>query len=133
MRCRTCARARSSRSRPRAAARTAPARLRRAVLDLLPDALTTRERLLRSSEWLTRLLQQWDAANAWWSDHVVRFDYPAQLDLLGRLGVRSPDVRCLGWAFMLALTLWLAIIAWHIGRAARPAPPDALSRAYPRP
>src|SRR5205807_465086 len=110
----------------------APERLRRGVLDLLPDALTTRERLLRSSEWLTPLLQQWDAANAWWSDHVVRFDYPAQLDLLGRLGVRSPDVRCLGWAFMLALTLWLAIIAWHIGRAARPAPPDALSRAYAR-
>ena len=110
----------------------APERLRRGVLDLLPDALTTRERLLRSSEWLTRLLQQWDAANAWWSDHVVRFDYPAQLDLLGRLGVRSPDVRYLGWAFMLALTLWLAIIAWHIGRAAHPAPPDALSRAYVR-
>src|SRR5207248_3161760 len=56
-------------------AAVAPERLRRGVLDLLPDALTTRERLLRSAEWLTRLLQQWDAANAWWSDHVVRFDY----------------------------------------------------------
>ncbi|HEX4647520.1 MAG TPA: DUF3488 and transglutaminase-like domain-containing protein, partial [Steroidobacteraceae bacterium] len=88
----------------------APERLRRGVLDLLPDALTTRERLLRSSAWLTQLLQQWDAANAWWSDHVVKFDYPAQLDLLGRLGIRSPDVRYLGWAFMLALVVWLAII-----------------------
>lgn len=110
----------------------APERLLRGVLDLLPDALTTRERLLRSSVWLTRLLQQWDAANAWWSDHVVKFDYPAQLDLLGRFGLRSPDVRYLGWAFMLALVGWLAIIAWHIGRAARPAPPDSLARAYAR-
>jgi protein-glutamine gamma-glutamyltransferase len=110
----------------------APERLRRGVLDLLPEALTTRERLLRSAEWLTRLLQQWDAANAWWSDHVVKFDYPAQLDLLGRLGIRSPDVYYLGWAFMLALLGWLAFIAWHIGRAARPPPPDTLARAYVR-
>ena len=110
----------------------APERLRRGVFDLLPDALTTPERLLRSSAWLTRLLQRWDAANAWWSDHVVRFDFSAQLDLLGRLGIRSPDVRYLGWAFMVALLGWLALIAWHIGRSARPASPDTLARAYAR-
>jgi len=110
----------------------APERLRRGVFDLLPDALTTPERLLRSSAWLTRLLQRWDAANAWWSDHVVKFDYSAQLDLLGRFGIRSPDVRYLGWAFMLALLGWLALIAWHIGRSARPASPDTLARAYAR-
>ncbi|HUE47626.1 MAG TPA: DUF3488 and transglutaminase-like domain-containing protein [Steroidobacteraceae bacterium] len=109
-----------------------PERLRRGVFDLLPDALATRERLLRGSAWLTRALQRWDAANAWWSDHVVKFDYSAQLDLLGRFGIRSPDVRYLGWAFMLALLGWLAIIAWHIGRSARPAAPDALARAYAR-
>jgi len=110
----------------------APERLRRGVFDLLPDALATRERLLRGSAWLTRALQRWDAANAWWSDHVVKFDYSAQLDLLGRFGIRSPDARYLGWAFMLALLGWLAIIAWHIGRSARPAAPDALARAYLR-
>ncbi|HLQ08857.1 MAG TPA: DUF3488 and transglutaminase-like domain-containing protein [Steroidobacteraceae bacterium] len=110
----------------------APERLRRGVFDLLPDALATRERLLRSSAWLTRALQRWDAANAWWSDHVVKFDYSAQLDLLGRFGIRYPDARYLGWAFMLALLGWLAIIAWHIGRSARPAAPDALARAYTR-
>ena len=109
-----------------------PERLRRGVFDLLPDALATRERLLRGSAWLTRALQRWDAANAWWSDHVVKFDYSAQLDLLGRFGIRSPDARYLGWAFMLALLGWLAIIAWHIGRSARPAAPDALARAYTR-
>jgi len=110
----------------------APERLRRGVFDLLPDALATRARLLRGSAWLTGLLQRWDAANAWWSDHIVKFDYSAQLDLLGRFGIRSPDVRYLGWAFTLALLGWLALIAWHIGRSARPTPPDALARAYAR-
>ena len=110
----------------------APERLRRGILDLLPQALSARERLLRASAWLTRLLQRWDAANAWWSDHVVQFDDAAQLDLLARLGVRSPDVRYLGWGFMLALCVWLAIIAWHAGRSERAAPADALARAYAR-
>ena len=59
-------------------------------------------------------------AEAWWTERVVKFDYAAQLDLLARFGVRTPDARYLGWAFMLALCGWLALIAWHIGRTQRP-------------
>jgi hypothetical protein len=110
----------------------APERLRRGVFDLLPDALSGAERLLRASPWLTRLLQRWDALNSWWGDRVVKFDFSAQLDLARRLGIRSPDARHLGWAFVLALLGWLALIAWHIGRRARPPRPDALARAYVR-
>ena len=110
----------------------APERLRRGVFDLLPDALAGSERLLRNTAWLTHLWQRWDAANTWWTAHVVKFDLSAQLDLLGWLGVPSPDARYLGWAFMLALCGWLAFIAWHSGRGARGAAPDALGRAYLR-
>jgi len=113
-------------------AAVAPERLRRGILDLMPDALSVRQRLLHASPWLTALLQRWDAADGWWTSHVVRFDYSAQLDLLGRLGVHSPDARHLGWAFMLALCGWLAIIAWQVGRSVRPVRPDALARAYAR-
>jgi hypothetical protein len=77
-------------------------------------------------------VQRWDAANAWWTERVVRFDYAAQLDLLARFGVRTPDARYLGWAFMLVLFVWLTLIAWYIGRSPRPAPADALARAYRR-
>jgi protein-glutamine gamma-glutamyltransferase len=112
-------------------AAVAPERLRRGIADLMPDALSVRQRL-HASPWLSALLQRWDAADTWWTNHVVRFDYGAQLDLLGRLGIRSPDGRYLGWAFMLALCGWLAIIAWHVGRSARPTRPDALARAYAR-
>jgi protein-glutamine gamma-glutamyltransferase len=110
----------------------APERLRRGIRDLLPGGLSLSERLLHASGWLRQLLQRWDAANTWWADHVVRFDYATQLDLLRRLGVRTPDARYLGWAFMLALCVWLALIALALDRSARPARPDALARAYAR-
>jgi len=110
----------------------APERLERGILDLIPDQLPVRERLLHASPWLTQWLQRWDAANAWWSNHVVRFDYDAQLGVLARLGIRSPDAHYLGAAFMLALCAWLGVIAWHIGRSHHAPRPDALARAYGR-
>ena len=109
-----------------------PERLQRGILDLLPQELSVRGRLLHASPWLTGWLQRWDAANAWWTNHVVKFDYEAQLDVLTRLGIRSPDARYLGWAFMLVLCGWLAFIAWHIGRTIRPGRQDALVRSYER-
>ena len=110
----------------------APERLQRGILDLLPQELPVRERLLHASPWLTHLLQRWDATNAWWTNHVLRFDYESQLDVLSRLGVRAPDARYLGWAFMAALCGWLLIIARQVGRDMLPARPDALGRAYAR-
>ena len=110
----------------------APERLQRGILELMPQQLPARARLLHASPWLYRLLQRWDAANAWWTNHVVRFDYDAQLGLLERLGIDSPDARTLGWAFMAALCAWLTVIAWHVGRSVRPEPRDALARAYAR-
>ncbi|MBV8909594.1 MAG: DUF4129 domain-containing protein [Gammaproteobacteria bacterium] len=63
----------------------------------------------------------------------MKFDLDAQLGLLGRLGVRAPDARTLGWGFMLALLLWLAFGAWRSGEGVpRARPPDALARAYAR-
>ena len=109
-----------------------PERLRRGILDLLPDALSVRMRLVRSSAWLTDWLQRWDAVNAWWNDRVVKFDYQTQLDLLLSLGIDTPDLRHLGWAFVLALLGWLGWIAWQIGRSAPGPRPDRLARAYTR-
>jgi transglutaminase-like putative cysteine protease len=110
----------------------APERLRHGLLDLLPEAMSAPTRLLHGSAWLTRLLQRWDAANAWWSDRVVKFDYSTQLDVLERLGIHSAGARELGWAFALTLLGWLAVIAWQLGREARAHRPDPLARAYAR-
>ena len=110
----------------------APERLTRGMLQLMPDAFSASERLLYGPGWLGGLLQRWEAASAWWADHVVRFDYASQLDLLTRFGIRSPDARYLGWGFTAALCAWLAFMAWSTGRLSRRARPDALARAYRR-
>jgi protein-glutamine gamma-glutamyltransferase len=101
-------------------------------LDLLPDAGSRQARLVHSSPTLLRLLARWDAVNAWWNDHVLKFDYRAQLNLLARLGIRSPDLEKLGWSFVGALLLWLGWMAWQFGRGAPRVRPDRLGRAYAR-
>ena len=110
----------------------APERLRRGILDLFPGALSSPQRLLHGSAWLTRVLQSWDATNNWWSGHVVKYTLDSQLDLLARLGVRSPEVRFLGWAFAAGLLGWLALIAWHSGRDLKAPRRDPLAGAYLR-
>jgi transglutaminase-like putative cysteine protease len=107
----------------------APERLNRGVYDLLPDSQSTGERLLHSWAFLMQLEQRWDAANAWWNTRVLRFDDVAQLKLLERLGVRSPDILYLGWGFMAALCAWLALVSWRVGRSASSLR-DPLARAY---
>jgi transglutaminase-like putative cysteine protease len=109
-----------------------PDRLTRGMLDLLPDAGSRQARLVHSSPTLLRLLARWDAVNAWWNDHVLKFDYRAQLNLLARLGIRSPDLEKLGWSFVGALLSWLVWMAWQFGRGAPRVRPDRLGRAYAR-
>jgi protein-glutamine gamma-glutamyltransferase len=107
-----------------------PERLTRGALDLLPDAMSASTRLLRAAPWVVNLMQRWDAANAWWNERVVKFDFGTQIDILGRLGIHVSDARALGWAFVAALLGWLAIIAWHFRGAGGRARPDAVARAY---
>jgi hypothetical protein len=110
----------------------APERLQRGLIDLFPGALSAPVRLLHRHPWLAHLMQRWDAMNDWWGSHVVKFNYDAQLDVLARLGVRTPDAYALGWAFATALLGWLLLSAWRVGRELRPPRRDALAAAYVR-
>jgi protein-glutamine gamma-glutamyltransferase len=110
----------------------APERLRRGLMDLFPGSMSASQRLRHASAWLSGLLQRWDAANDWWNANVVKFTLNSQLDLLARLGIRSPDLRHLGWAFATGLLGWLAFMAWHIGRDLKAPRRDRLAGAYVR-
>jgi len=68
----------------------------RGVFNLLPDALGTASGCCAAQPGHTSAAALGRRHNAWWSDHVVKFDYSAQLDLLGRFGIRYPDARYLG-------------------------------------
>jgi protein-glutamine gamma-glutamyltransferase len=109
-----------------------PERLTRGMLDLLPQAGSAEARLVRSWPSLTEMLHRWDAINAWWNDHVLKFDYRSQLNLLSRLGIPSPDVTVLAWAFAILLSVWLLWIAWQFGRGPTLRRPDRLAKAYAR-
>jgi transglutaminase-like putative cysteine protease len=110
----------------------APERLRRGILDLLPNAVSAPARFVWSQPWLSSMLQRWDALNTWWDDRVVKFNYDDQLRLLERLGFNSPGAQELGWAFAAGLVGWLLWIAWQVGRTGPVARPDLLARAYTR-
>lgn len=110
----------------------APERLYRGILDLLPGSVSAPERLVHAWPWLDRALERWEALNGWWNDSVVGFNYRAQLDLLGALGFRSPELRDAGWAFAAALLAWLAWVSWQFGKEPGPPRPDRLGRAYQR-
>jgi transglutaminase-like putative cysteine protease len=108
----------------------APERLRRGLRDLLPDQLSTAQRLVRNSPWLFDARLRWDALNDWWNERIVRFDLNTQMDLLKWLGFKSPDWRPLGWLFASALVGWMLFVAWHVSKALRATPMDRLARAY---
>jgi protein-glutamine gamma-glutamyltransferase len=110
----------------------APERLYRGILDLLPNAVSASARLVHAWSWLSAALERWDALNGWWNERVVNFNYRAQLDLLGELGFRSPELSDAGWAFAVTLLAWLAWVSWQVGKEAAGRPPDRLGRAYVR-
>ena len=110
----------------------APERLRRGILDMLPDAVSGSTRLLYATPLLAHLMQEWDALNTAWNERIVKFDVNAQLAMLARLGVHSADGGALVAALGTGLVAWLLWIAWHIGRSGGPPPADRLARAYVR-
>jgi transglutaminase-like putative cysteine protease len=86
-------------------------------------------RHLVTATWLLTTAQAWQAANAWWQDRVVGFNFTRQLSLLEQLDLGSMQWRALVWVVGAAGALWLALMAWaqrpRTGRSA-----DALGRAW---
>jgi transglutaminase-like putative cysteine protease len=109
----------------------APDRLQRGAYDMLSDSLPASNRLYRS-QWFNHVSQLWDSANQWWQERVVEFDLGAQLDVLRKLGIDSPDWRHLGWAFAAGLLAWILWIAVALRRSVARARPDRIGRAWLR-
>lgn len=84
---------------------------------------------LVNATWILTAAQAWQAANAWWQDRVVGFNFTRQLSLLEQLDLGSLQWRALVWLVGAAGALWLGLMAWaQRPRAGRSA--DALGRAW---
>jgi transglutaminase-like putative cysteine protease len=110
----------------------APERLSRELLQFGGGLGSHDARLLHGVPWLVTALQIWDAANAWWQDNIVGFDYTRQLNLAGWLNFGDRDWQTLAIALGIGMSAWLAWLAWSLRRMARGARPDALARAWRR-
>lgn len=109
----------------------APERLTRDIFELARSgAVRSPQRVLREAPFLGRMLQSWEALNAWWQDRVIGFNASKQLSLLAELGLPDADWHTFAWLLGGASTLWLAWIVWTLRRTSRPLGPDALGRAW---
>jgi transglutaminase-like putative cysteine protease len=87
---------------------------------------------LRRTPWLGQAFMAWEAASAWWQDKVVGFNLARQMDLTRWLGLGEPDWQRLALMLGMGLGLWLAALAWGLGRELRARRPDELARAWLR-
>ncbi|HEY5101875.1 MAG TPA: DUF3488 and transglutaminase-like domain-containing protein [Steroidobacteraceae bacterium] len=110
----------------------APGRLRRGIIDLLPNALAGRSQLAHAAPWVTAIVQAWDALNTTWNERVVNFDVMAQFRILERLGLGTANWTGLIAVLGAGLIGWLLWIAWLVSRSAAPRHTDRLARAYAR-
>lgn len=113
-------------------AMAAPERLRRGDFELLANTAGALNAALQQLSWPMRARLAWDAANTWWHDAVLKFDMSAQLRLLERLGVKSPDLRDLTLTLCGGFILWLLWILWRFQRERPLHQPDSLTIAYRR-
>jgi transglutaminase-like putative cysteine protease len=108
----------------------APERLQRGVFELLAGSLPATSTFVHNTPTLRRLLLTWDGMNQWWQEHVIEFNLRTQMDLLGWLGIESPNWRHLGWAFGLGLLAWVAWIALALRRSVGRHRHDEISRLW---
>jgi protein-glutamine gamma-glutamyltransferase len=106
-----------------------PERLTRGMYDLLTGG-SQASRLIRASPWLIELRSLWDATGTWWRDRVLEFDLDAQLGLLERLGLRTPDWRSLAALLTTGAAVWLALLSWQLRRAPRGLQVEPLVRIW---
>jgi len=75
---------------------------------------------------------QLDALRQLWRERILRFDQPAQLNLLSALGIREPDGEKIVLVMAAGLALVFAWLTWQIRREQRPPVNDPVIRAYTR-
>jgi transglutaminase-like putative cysteine protease len=84
-------------------------------------------------EWLRGMRDRWEALAHQWNVWVLGYNPERQRDLMNLVGMRDADWRSLTAALFTVLGLMtLALLAWSLGRLARPDPVQRAWRAFCR-
>jgi transglutaminase-like putative cysteine protease len=103
--------------------------LARAVPQNQALPLMMREQL----EWLRGARDRWEALAHQWNVWVLGYNPERQRDLMSLIGMRDADWRSLTAALFTVLgAMTLALLAWSLGRLARPDPVQSAWRAFCR-
>jgi len=110
-------------------AAVAPERLTRDVYDLLPATVGAGRRL-RTAPWIGSAVQIWEAANAWWQDEFLGFNFTKQLNLIDNLGFSDAVLR--GFALLLGggFAIWALCLACFFRPRRSDNRPDPLAAAW---
>lgn len=112
-------------------AAVAPERIEYGLEEALPAGERNVIRGLRGNPMLNRLVLSWDAANAAWNQWVLGFGPETQRSLLQTLGFTKPSWSNLIAAMMAGCAVFLAGLAFLLGRAGI-RPVDPVLRQYRR-
>jgi hypothetical protein len=101
----------------------------RAVPQTAALPLMMRERL----EWLRGMRDRWEALAHQWNVWVLGYNPERQRDLMNLVGIRDADWRSLTATLFTVLgVMTLLLLAWSLGRLARPDPVQRAWRAFCR-
>ena len=112
-------------------AAVAPERIEYSLEEALPAGERNIIRGLRGNPLVNRLVLSWDAANAAWNQWVLGFGPEVQRSLLQKLGLTKPSWSDLIAAMMAGCAVFLAGLAFLLGRAGI-RPVDPVLRQYRR-
>jgi len=110
-----------------------PGRVEAGLARAMPQSqalpLMMRERL----EWLKGARDRWEALAHQWNVWVLGYNPERQRDLMSLIGMRDADWRSLTATLFTVLgAMTLALLAWSLGRLARPDPVQRAWRAFCR-
>jgi hypothetical protein len=84
-------------------------------------------------EWLRGMRYQWEAVTHKWNVWVLGYNPERQRDLMNLVGIRDADWRSLTATLFTVLgVMTLLLLAWSLGRLARPDPVQRAWRAFCR-
>jgi transglutaminase-like putative cysteine protease len=114
-------------------AASVPGRVEAGLARAVPQSQALPMMMREQLEWLRGARDRWEALAHQWNVWVLGYNPERQRDLMSLVGMRDADWRSLTAALFTVLGLMtLALLAWSLGRLARPDPVQGAWRAFCR-